>query len=801
MSFGGKVAFCCDHWATGDELWVTDGTEEGTVRAFESTVPGYLGEVATLAGTTGGIFFQSTNWDLADSHEFFFSDGTPEGTLTLNPMEGESRARFSSAFGFVASGAWCYFIANDKEIWRSDGTDAGTTKVVTVTEGWPNKLVLAGDGRLFIDIGIDSEVMELWTCTVDGSSLTRLGPPEGTRWAWIQEMVASGDQSYMNVLYEDYSAHLWTSDGTPEGTREIRLMHQGTESGVRGSLTPWKDAIYLMGQQENGDYELWRTNAMSGGTSRLQSFPEGVNYLSPCELRADGDFLYFHAQRADLQWDLWRTQGDAASTRRVRGAPASDPMRANGPLIAESESGVFLAAGQGTPDEALWRLRGETAGSVRVTRPEKSSGSGIAAYPDGALPYEFAGGALLAFIATGDGHELWRMTPEGSRSRAIWKPPLPLQSYGSLGFRGTTATGALFTVSDGAELRQVWATDGTRRGTWLLGDHGAATDDPYPYDFVNAGGVWFYSVVNANEPAKAGLWKTDGTAAGTSKVIAADGSVPGPNAGEMVAFQGDVCFLATGVDGKTALWRSDGTATGTVRLKNDWFGASGGTAVSLSVAGGKLIFSAKLSDEQYLWESDGTTAGTRAVTPLATFSKGSVSPAVDLGGVAIFQAYRRPDPSFQWWRHDAAGTRRVRNYTPGQQMYPWYPGSRVQAVAGGRLFYTGLEDYQAELWVTDGTSDGTRRVKDLNPGPLDSSPNEMLAVGDVIYFSAHDEDHGDEVWRSDGTEVGTVLVADVEPGPASSWPGGLKVMNGKLYFSAWRRDVGRELHVIDLPPP
>jgi ELWxxDGT repeat protein len=72
-----------------------------------------------------------------------------------------------------------------------------------------------------------------------------------------------------------------------------------------------------------------------------------------------------------------------------------------------------------------------------------------------------------------------------------------------------------------------------------------------------------------------------------------------------------------------------------------------------------------------------------------------------------------------------------------------------------------------ELWKSDGTSDGTILLKDINQdnGQQDwpsggSWPSQFAGGGDVVLFAALDHDNGDrtELWRSDGSEAGTVLV-------------------------------------------
>lgn len=65
-----------------------------------------------------------------------------------------------------------------------------------------------------------------------------------------------------------------------------------------------------------------------------------------------------------------------------------------------------------------------------------------------------------------------------------------------------------------------------------------------------------------------------------------------------------------------------------------------------------------------------------------------------------------------------------------------------------------------ELWVTDGTKEGTHMVKDILPGAGSSNPGYLGRLNDKVLFSAYTEDAGQETWVSDGTEEGTFMLVD-----------------------------------------
>ncbi|GGW56481.1 hypothetical protein GCM10008085_04890 [Winogradskyella epiphytica] len=106
-------------------------------------------------------------------------------------------------------------------------------------------------------------------------------------------------------------------------------------------------------------------------------------------------------------------------------------------------------------------------------------------------------------------------------------------------------------------------------------------------------------------------------------------------------------------------------------------------------------------------------------------------------------------------------------------------------------------EYGTELWMTDGTTEGTELMMDISPGTEGSNPSELTEMNGQFFFRAGDGTHGSELWVSDGTATGTTMVKDINLGPDSAIPYDLTEFNGKLYFRADNGVHGKELWVSD----
>jgi trimeric autotransporter adhesin len=329
------------------------------------------------------------------------------------------------------------------------------------------------------------------------------------------------------------------------------------------------------------------------------------------------------------------------------------------------------------------------------------------------------------------------------------------------------------------------------------------TSGSFPSNFVSLGSTAFFFArdgVHGNE-----LWKSDGTNGGTVLVKdiypgSASAVFDAAAGNALAAVGGQVYFIAT--DGtQTTLWKSDGTAPGTVKVLDNAAGSGQlSQLANLTNVNGNLFFTAGDSTHgEELWMSDGTGAGTKLVADVNPGStnglpdSSSPSNLAALGGTLFFSADDGTH-GMELWRTDGTTTSLVADTNPGStDGVPNGSSPADLAVVGSFVYFAADDGNGPRLWKSDGQSRGTTPVFDLSPGNL-------TAVGGTLYFTADDGSNGTELWSTDGTT--TTLAKDLFPGsvdmlPNSSFPQNLTAAGNQLFFTADDGINGRELWIRD----
>lgn len=371
----GTNAFFVGYTAANNyELWKTDGTTAGTVMVKDIN-PGTGNSNPsnfTIVGAT--LYFLADNG--TNGKELWKTDGTTAGTVMVKDINpGTAQGPYSYTY-LAAVGTTIFFIANDgvngNELWKSDGTSAGTTMVKDIVAGsssgfpgFTNYAAVVGS-TLFFTASTAANGYELWK--TDGSTAGTVLVKDiyaGTTTSTIENMVALGSTLYFTAVDATTGKELWKSDGTTAGTVQVKDIYPGTNSSSPLYLFPFNGYLVFRATNGTNGIELWKSDGTSGGTVMIQDIYSGTSDGYPSSLFVFNNTLYFTAITSANGEELWKSDGTTVGTSMVKDINAGS---------ASSSSAYFTAAGTvfyfsantAANGYELWKSDGTTAGTVLV---------------------------------------------------------------------------------------------------------------------------------------------------------------------------------------------------------------------------------------------------------------------------------------------------------------------------------------------------------------------------------------------------------------------------------------------------
>jgi ELWxxDGT repeat protein len=546
------------YFINGTQLWKSDGTASGTVEVVDTASWTSNTQIDFLVGVNNDIYVE-------DIGQLWVSDGTAAGTHAVQPTSGASA---DDVVAGIAYDGKLYFGAgagyDDEALWETDGTDAGTLEIKSIPagRGEPPTDFAVVNGTLFFAGSDYAHGMELWRSdgTTAGTSLvmdiypgpnSSMSLPQAPEWWQPTPPDNGGNFAVMNGQYffaatdGVHGLEVWRSDGTAAGTMQVTQINTQPNGSLpqygSDSVTIGNETYFTANDAADGT-ELWKTDGTTAGTSLVTDLAPGEASSNIGGLFSFNGKMYFDAYNGSEN-GLWESDGTAAGTFLL--APnvgATNFTAVNNTLYF---SGVFAPNIFTT---VLYKTDGTVAGTTAIesyTNPPPNNG--------GAIDLADLNGTL--YFTPPNDSSVWKTdgTPQGT---SVVQTFPDRDGVGNL----VTLDGMLyFLVDDGANGSSIWKTDGSTNGAsvvWAMGTGAPGAGINSLYSIGNK--IYFDTYLGAGTTSQYNLYASDGTAPGTSLLLASQYSK-----GNLTPVGDEVYFSTSSSSGSNVFYVTDGTAAGT----------------------------------------------------------------------------------------------------------------------------------------------------------------------------------------------------------------------------------------------
>ncbi|MDN3676440.1 T9SS type A sorting domain-containing protein [Flavobacterium paronense] len=332
-----------------------------TKAGFADTVCSAYGNIATFTGST----FSDMNYPVVLNNEILFapsfvlgtnavgielykSDGAavslikninPGGTLSSNPAE------------LTVLGTNCFFSAadgtNGRELWKTDGTLAGTTLYLDLNTGSadsnPAELNVLGAALTFV--GTHPTLGRELFKTNGVGSLTLLKDINTSGDSNPANVTAIGSLLYFSASNGTIGQELWTSAGTTTSTVLIKDINPSGDSNP-SKFKQVGSTVYFIANDGTNGVELWKTDGTNIGTVLVKNInPSGDS--SPNYLTEYNGKLYFTADNGTNGVELWVSDGTSVGTTMIEINPTASSTISNLMVFNNFTNELYFSADAG----------------------------------------------------------------------------------------------------------------------------------------------------------------------------------------------------------------------------------------------------------------------------------------------------------------------------------------------------------------------------------------------------------------------------------------------------------------------
>lgn len=238
-------------------------------------------------------------------------------------------------------------------------------------------------------------------------------------------------------------------------------------------------------------------------------------------------------------------------------------------------------------------------------------------------------------------------------------------------------------------------------------------------------------------------------------------------------------FIVDDADEKTGLWISDGTENGTKRLYINSVVDTASYPIDEFTYNNLLSINEKVliaTSRGYIL-TDGSDAGCE----MANSSGTEMKEPLRVGNLAFFKGSDGIQRDEVWVTDGTVEGTHILKDINHTFLYESSSHPKNLTPFGNGILFSAIKTNctKYSLYYSDGTEEGTVELhNDLTIG------NEWVEDNGKMYFSGKNDTYGDELWCTDGTAEGTYLVKDIVEGTEGSEPISFFKVNNDIFFSA-----------------
>lgn len=271
-------------------LYRTDGTQQGSIVLKE------FWEIGNLVDVNGILYFAAKSNEHQNEVELYKSDGTPEGTILVKNI-GVNFSSYPS--NLTALNGLLYFTAatssNGRELWKSDGTEAGTVMIKDILPGSTSSIkedyfkenngFITFNNEMYFSASDESNGIELWKSdgTEAGTKIVK-NINVGSKNSNPKEFTVVDNLLYFQARDSDHGSELWKSDGTEVGTKIVADVLPGPSDSNPIFITDIGNDLYFKATTENNGIQVFKlqnfktlSTTSSLDLSDISIFPNPTN--------------------------------------------------------------------------------------------------------------------------------------------------------------------------------------------------------------------------------------------------------------------------------------------------------------------------------------------------------------------------------------------------------------------------------------------------------------------------------------------------------------------------------------------